>query len=90
VAPRLPGYGDVPQTRPELDNAILLARRVYRTGLDDFDAVFALEGNDLERAMRQIIALAKSRPDDPYGAVREWLAVRRSGVDSTSASRAEP
>jgi predicted aminopeptidase len=89
VAPRLPGYGDRPQSRPTLNNAMLLARRVYRTGLDDFDAIFALEGNDLRRAMQQIIALAKSRPDDPYGAMREWLAARQSGMDSTSASRAE-
>ena len=90
VAPRLPGYGDRPVVRPELDNAILLARRVYRTGLDDFDAVFALEGSDLKRAMQRIIELAKSRPDDPYGAMREWLAVRRSGADSASVSAAKP
>jgi predicted aminopeptidase len=86
VAPQLPGYGSRPVIRPELDNAILLARRVYRTGLDDFDAVFSLEGNDLKRAMRRIIELAKSRPDDPYGAVREWLAVRRSGSESKSSA----
>ena len=84
VAPSLPGYGSRPAVRPRLDNAILLARRVYRTGLDEFDAVFALEGNDLERAMRQIIELAKSRPDDPYGALREWLAVRNPGSVATS------
>lgn len=89
VAPKLPGYGTRPAARPRLDNAILLARRVYRTGLDDFDAVFALEGNDLRRAMRQIIALAKSRPDDPYGALREWLAARSPGSVATS-SAAKP
>lgn len=88
VVPRLPGVVGRPVVRPELNNAILLARRVYRTGLDDFDAVFALEGRDLKRAMQRIIALAKSRPDDPYGAMREWLAVRRSGMDSKSASGA--
>ena len=86
VAPELPGYGSRPAARPQLNNAILLARRVYRTGLDDFDAVFSLEGNDLKRAMRQIIALAKSRPDDPYGALREWLATH--APDSTTVSSA--
>jgi hypothetical protein len=44
--------------RPELDNAILLARRVYRTGLDDFDAVFALdyayEGSAIFGAMHRV------------------------------------
>jgi predicted aminopeptidase len=84
VAPRLPGYGSRPVVRPTLDNAILLARRVYRTGLDEFDAVFALEGNDLQRAMGRIIELAKSRPDDPYVALREWLAVRSPGSVATS------
>ena len=79
VAPQLPGFGNRPVVRPNLDNAILLARRVYRTGLDEFDAVFALEGNGLKRAMGRIIELAKSRPDDPYGALREWLAVRSPG-----------
>lgn len=86
VAPELPGYGSRQAGRPQLNNAILLARRVYRTGLDDFDAVFSLEGNDLKRAMRQIIALAKSRPDDPYGALREWLATH--APDSTTVSSA--
>jgi predicted aminopeptidase len=84
VAPQLPGYGSRPVVRPTLDNAILLARRVYRTGLDEFDAVFALEGNDLQRAMGRIIELAKSRPDDPYVALREWLAVRSPGSVATS------
>jgi hypothetical protein len=86
VAPRLPGFGSRPVVRPTLDNAILLARRVYRTGLDEFDAVFALEGNDLKRAMDRIIELAKSRPDDPYGALREWLAVRSPGSVAASSS----
>ena len=79
VAPALPGYGPQPPPRPRLDNAILLARRVYRTGLDQFDAVFAVEGHDLRRAMQRIIELARSRPDDPYEALREWLAVHGPG-----------
>ncbi len=91
VAPRLPGYGTLPVVRPELDNAILLARRVYRTGLDDFEAVLEFEGNDVRRAMATIIELARSRPDDPYQAMREWLATRRSSADSGGVpGRAEP
>ncbi|HEX6534472.1 MAG TPA: hypothetical protein VF041_07740, partial [Gemmatimonadaceae bacterium] len=74
VAPRLPGYRPGMPIRLRLDNASLLARRVYRTGLDLFDAVLAREGGELPRAVRRIIALAKSRPDDPYGALRDWLA----------------
>jgi len=53
-----------------LDNAALLARRVYSTGLDDFDAVYDEQGGDLRRAVAQIIALAKANPHDPFGALR--------------------
>jgi len=57
-----------------LDNAMLMSRRLYRTGLDDFDAVYAREGEDLRRAITRIIALARSRPEAPMAAVREWVA----------------
>ncbi|HEU4642690.1 MAG TPA: aminopeptidase [Gemmatimonadaceae bacterium] len=74
IAPRLPGYRPGMPIHLQLDNASLLARRVYRTGLDQFDEVLAREGGNLPRAVRRVIALAKSRPDDPYGAMRDWLA----------------
>jgi predicted aminopeptidase len=74
IAPRLPGYRPGTPIRLRLDNASLLARRVYRTGLDLFDSVYAREGDDLRRAIARVIALAGSRPKDPYAALREWLA----------------
>lgn len=78
VAPKLPGYDPARPPHPRLNNAIVLARRVYRTGLDLFDAIFALEGHDLRRTIPRIIELAKSRPDDPYRAMREEM--RGSGI----------
>jgi predicted aminopeptidase len=57
-----------------LDNAVLLARRVYWTDLDDFDAVYAGYHHDLRRAVRALIDIARSRPDDPFGAVRAAAA----------------
>ncbi len=57
--------------RARLDNAALLARRVYLTGLDDFDAIYDASGHDLRRAVARIIALARAHPRDPLGAVRE-------------------
>jgi predicted aminopeptidase len=59
--------------RIQLDNAALLARRIYVTDLDLFDAVYAREGESLEGAMRRVIDLAKSKPDEPFEALRAWL-----------------
>lgn len=60
--------------RTRLDNAALLARRTYARELGLFDAVYAREGGDLRRSVARLIALAKSDPKDPYGAVRRWVA----------------
>jgi predicted aminopeptidase len=62
--------------RVPLDNAVVMARQVYATDLDAFDAVLAREGHDLARAVGRIVTLARGRPDDPFGAVRGWLSGR--------------
>jgi hypothetical protein len=59
--------------RVPLDNASLLARRVYARNLELFDGVYAREGQNLRHTIGRIIALAKSAPKDPYGALKEWL-----------------
>ena len=56
-----------------LDNAALLAHRIYNTDLDLFDRVWVRERGDLRRAIARIIDLAKSQPKDPFGAIRSWL-----------------
>ncbi|MGH7649034.1 MAG: aminopeptidase [Gemmatimonadaceae bacterium] len=84
VLPRLPGIPPGVRVQLVLNNAIVLSRRVYRTGLDLFDGVLDREGGDLTRAVPRIIALAKSRPKDPYGALRDWLATA-ARADSTPA-----
>ena len=89
VLPRLPGVPPGTHVELRLNNAIVLARRVYRTGLDLFDSVLVREGGDLRRAIRRIIALARSRPDDPYGAIRAWLA-SPAGPASTLSGAAAP
>lgn len=73
VGPRLRTIPTTALRRVKLDNAALLARRVYLTDLGLFEAVYAREGSDVRRAMARIVALAKSRPKDPYGAMRAWL-----------------
>ncbi len=67
-----------------LDNAVLLGRRVYRTDLDQFDAVYARCGGDLRRAVVQIIAIARANRRDPFGGVRAWVA--RTGAQTSICS----
>jgi predicted aminopeptidase len=59
-----------------LDNAALLAHRIYSTDLDLFDAVWASQNGDLRATITRIIALAKSRPKDPFGALRDSVVSR--------------
>jgi predicted aminopeptidase len=84
ILPKIPGLPPGQRVTLRLDNGTILARRLYRTGLDDFDAVYAREGDDLRRAVARIIALARARPDDPFAAVRDWLA---SGAEAPAQQR---
>jgi len=86
VLPRLPGIPPGVRVQLVLNNAIVLSRRVYRTGLDLFDDVLDREGGDLRRAVPEIIRLAKSRPKDPYGAVRDWVAATVLPVPATDST----
>jgi predicted aminopeptidase len=61
--------------RVPLDNASLLARRVYAKDLDLFDQVYAREGKNLRRTIGRVIALARSDRKDPYAALRRWLGL---------------
>lgn len=74
IGPRLRTIGPGYVQRVPLDNASLLARRVYAQDLDLFDQVYSREGRDLRRTIARVIALAKSSPDDPYEALRRWTA----------------
>jgi predicted aminopeptidase len=60
--------------RVQLDNAALLARRIYLTDLDTFDRVYEAEARDLKRTIARVIALARRREDDPYAELRAWAA----------------
>lgn len=71
VGPQLQSYDRRALSRMQLGNAILLARRIYRTDLDLFEEVYEREGHDLRRAIARITELARSRPGDPYGALRD-------------------
>jgi predicted aminopeptidase len=70
VAPQLRTMkiGNVQRVR--IDNAVLMARRVYLTDLDAFDAVLARRGGDLRAAIAAIVDAAKADRKHPFDAVR--------------------
>jgi predicted aminopeptidase len=57
--------------RLRLNNASLLARRVYTTDLELFDVILAREGGDLPRALARVLEIARSNPREPFGALRQ-------------------
>ena len=59
--------------RVTLDNAALMARRVYLTDVEIFDRAYARERGQLSATIRRVIALAKGAKGDPFAAVREWV-----------------
>jgi predicted aminopeptidase len=73
IAPQFKTINPRYAERVPLDNASLLARRVYASDLDLFDRVFEKEGRDLKRAIGRVIGLAKSKPSAPFSALREWV-----------------
>ncbi len=70
IAPRLSTISPLYAQRVKLDNAALLARRIYGSGLDMFDLLWARNHYDLRLTIRQIIVVAKRNPKDPFAAVR--------------------
>ncbi|HEY4132835.1 MAG TPA: aminopeptidase [Gemmatimonadaceae bacterium] len=82
LGPRLRTIGPRSLEHVRLDNAALLAHRLYDTDLDLFDQIWVIEHGDLRRTVPRIIALAKSRPKDPFGALREFVV--RTNVESAT------
>lgn len=74
VAPQL-GVGDTAAlTTARFNNATILARRIYRTDLPLFDAVYAREGGDLRRTIARVRELTDARrDDDPFEVLRDWV-----------------
>jgi predicted aminopeptidase len=73
IAPQLKTISPLYAERVQLNNAALLARRVYATDLDVFDRVYEKEGRDLRRTIGRIIGLAKSNPRDPFSVLENWV-----------------
>lgn len=63
-------------TRVPLNNAALLARRIYAQDLQLFDDVYRAQDKNLARTIRVIIDLAKSAPGNPSKALRDLAGTR--------------
>jgi predicted aminopeptidase len=74
LGPQLKNINPRALERIRLDNAALLAHRLYNTDLDVFDQVWAKENGDLKKTIARIIELAKSNPDDPFKAMTDWVS----------------
>ena len=72
-----------------LDNAALLAHRLYATDLDLFDAIWVRNGGDLRETVVRIIQLAKTRPDDPFAALKDWLERATASSAAAAISRVQ-
>jgi len=66
LGPKLRTIGPRELEHVRLDNAALLAHRIYDTDLDVFDEIWVGEHGDLRATVREIIRRAKSTPKDPF------------------------
>ena len=73
IAPQLKTISPRYAERVALDNASLLARRVYASDLDVFDQIYEKERRDLKRTIGRVIGLAKANPKAPFSALRKWV-----------------
>ncbi len=66
-------------TRMPLNNATLIARRIYYRRLDLFEEVYHASGGDLPLTMRRIESAARAG-DEPFAAVEELLGLSTQRV----------
>jgi predicted aminopeptidase len=78
VAPRIKTFDVAYLSHLRLDNAALLAWRIYYTDLPAFDAIYVQCGTDLPATVRQIIVAARSTPRDPFAGVRSNVTCARA------------
>lgn len=84
IGPKLSTIGPFYVQRVPLDNASLLARRVYARDLDLFDRVYEREGRNLRHAIGRLITLARSEKKNPFGALRRFLGDPPVAADSAT------
>lgn len=89
LTPRLSTVDGARLQRIPLDNASLLARRVYAADLWLFDAVHERAGASVAETVRLVKRLVQARRGDPFEALRAWLAVTPPGASAGQAPTVE-
>ena len=84
LAPDLSGLGRFDLDKQPLNNAVLINYLIYFHDLDNFQALARMNHDDLKATIEQIIALAKSNPDDPFNAIQE--ATREAPAKASGAN----
>ena len=74
IAPQFKTINPRYATRVPLDNASLLARRVYASDLDVFDQIYEKEGRNLRHTIGRVIGLAKANKENPFEGLRRWVS----------------
>lgn len=69
VSPQLVTINRQYGVRVRLDNAALLARRIYATGLAEFEASWERDGRNVRRTLDRIAVAAAAASGDPYSVV---------------------
>jgi predicted aminopeptidase len=67
-----PLYGE----RVALNNASVLARRVYGRGLELFDVLYWCEGRSLSQTIKRVTSLVRGKREDPFTLVGSWARER--------------
>ncbi len=70
IAPRLQTISPTYAARVRLDNATVLAHRVYASGLDSFETLWQQKNGDLRATVRQVIDIARRNKQHPFDAIR--------------------
>ena len=71
VVPHLMSMNRESAARARLDNAALLARRIYATGLGDFEAAWERDGRSVRKTLDRVVDAVKQNGGDPYNAIRQ-------------------
>jgi len=89
VQPRFQVLSYASFARTPLNNASLIARRIYYRRLDLFEEVYRASGEELLLSIERIMEAARARASDPYGAVEEMLAAAPSARSPAMHPRAQ-